>query len=495
MIRQVLMESLLLAAVAGTFGWWIANWVIRNWAAATASRYQILDYRVDTGTLTYLVTISVVAAILFSFVPIAKLMRLSANGSFSGSVRGATQGPGGRRLSTVLVGGQMALAMVLLSGAGVLVRSFITLITAETGVRDPDQILTGFLDLPSDKYAEAASRSTFVDRLESQLRSLTGIQAASVAARLPVFTMNSQAFEIEGRPSPPDSADAAQFVAVGSDYFQVLGASALTGREFSDSDRAGALPVAIVNQSFSDRLFPGKQPLGNRVRVKTRDQSREWRTVVGVVSNIMQGDATRQNFKPVVYVPFRQEPPNRAYFLVRAGIDPGQVARAVRSEIQRLDSDLILEDFRTLKASFAFDGDYMDVEHMELGKDAAAAPVFAFMALLLAAIGLYAVIAHSISQRTREIGVRIAIGATAGNIRGMILRDGLTPVAAGMLLGLAASFGVNRVLQSQLVGVSPYDPLTMGGAIVVLLVVALVACQIPARRALNVDPVVALRHD
>ena len=193
--------------------------------------------------------------------------------------------------------------------------------------------------------------------------------------------------------------------------------------------------------------------------------------------------------------PQRQQPPNGAYFLVRAGRDPGQVARAIRSEIQRLDADLILEDFRTLKASFAFDGDYMDVEHMELGKDAAAAPVFAFMALLLAAIGLYAVLAHSISQRTREIGVRIAVGATAGDIRGMVLRDGLTPMAAGVLLGLAASLAVNRVLQSQLVGVSPYDPLTMGGAPAVLLVVALVACQIPARRAMNVDPVIALRHD
>jgi len=495
MIRQVLIESLLLAAAAGTLGWWITNWLIRRWAAATASRYQILDYRVDTGTLTYLVTISIVAAILFSLVPTAKLVRLSANGSFSGNVRGATQGPGGRRLSTVLVGGQMALAIVLLSGAGVLVRSFLTIVTAETGVRDPDQVLTGHLALPSDKYAEAASRLAFIDRLELQLKSLPGVQDASVASRLPVFGIASQVLEIEGRPSPPDSADAAPFVAVGSDYFKVLGALSLAGRAFSDSDRAGALPVALVNQSFADRFFPGQQPLGNRVRVKSRDHSREWRTVVGVVSNIMQGDATRQNFKPLVYVPVRQELPNGAYFLVRAGRDPGQVARAVRSEIQRLNSDLILEDFRTLKESFAFDGDNMDLEHMELGKDAAAAPVFALMALLLAAIGLYAVIAHSISQRTREIGVRMAVGATVGNIRGMILRDGLKPVAAGVLLGLAASLAVNRVLESQLVGVSPYDPLTMGGAPAVLLVVALVACQIPARRAMNVDPVVALRHD
>ena len=362
-------------------------------------------------------------------------------------------------------------------------------------MRDPDQVLTGLVELPSDKYAEVASRLNFFDRLESQLKSLPGIQNASVASRLPVFGINTLAFEIEGRPSPPDSADAAPFVGVGSDYFQVLGARALAGREFSDSDRAGALPVALVNQSFADKFFPGQQPLGRRVRVKTRDQSREWSTVVGVVSNIMQGDATRQNFRPLIYLPIRQGQPRSAYFLVRAGVHPDQVARAVRSEIQRLDSDLVLEDFRTLKASFAFDGDNMDVEHMELGKDTAVAPVFAFMALLLAAIGLYAVIAHSTGQRTREIGVRMAIGATAANIRRMILRDGLIPVAAGILLGLAAALAVNRVLQSQLVGVSPYDPVTMGGAPVLLLVVALVACQIPAQRAMNVDPAVALRHD
>jgi putative ABC transport system permease protein len=216
--------------------------------------------------------------------------------------------------------------------------------------------------------------------------------------------------------------------------------------------------------------------------------------VVGVVPNIMQGDATRQYFKPLVYVPIRQEPPARAFFLLRTGVHLDQVARAVRGEVQKLDPDLILENFQTLKASFAFDGDYMDVEHMELGKDAAVAPVFALMALLLASIGLYAVIAHSVRQRTKEIGVRMAIGATTENIRRMILRDGMAPVAIGMILGLSASLAVNRVLQSQLVGVSPHDPVTMTGAPLALIFVALLACQIPARRAMNVDPAIALRH-
>jgi putative ABC transport system permease protein len=316
MIRQVLMESMGLAGVAGLIGWWITNWVIRSWAAATASEFQILDYRVDKGTLAYLAVISVVAAILFSLAPIAKLMQLCANGSFSHSARGASQGPRGRRLSNVLVAGQMALAIVLLSGAGVLVRSFVTIVTAKTGVRDPDQILTGSLELPADKFADAAARLAFLDWLETQLKNLQGVQNVALANRLPVLGMASQAFEVEGRPSPPDGSATTRFVAVGPDYFRVLGAPALAGREFSESDRAGALPVALVNQSFADRFFPGEQPLGQRIRVKTRNQPREWRTVVGVVSNIMQADPTRQNFNPLVYVPYGQSPPGAAFLLV-----------------------------------------------------------------------------------------------------------------------------------------------------------------------------------
>jgi putative ABC transport system permease protein len=495
MIRQVLMESMGLAGVAGLIGWWITNWVIRSWAAATASEFQILDYRVDKGTLAYLAVISVVAAILFSLAPIAKLMQLCANGSFSHSARGASQGPRGRRLSSLLVAGQMALAIVLLSGAGVLVRSFVTIVTAKTGVRDPDQILTGSLELPADKFADAAARLAFLDRLETQLKNLQGVQSVALANRLPVLGMASQAFEVEGRPSPPDGSATTHFVAVGPDYFRVLGAPALAGREFSESDRAGALPVALVNQSFADRFFPGEQPLGQRIRVKTRNQPREWRTVVGVVSNIMQADPTRQNFNPLVYVPYGQSPPGAAFLLARMAADKQQVARAVRGEILRLDSDLIVHDLQTLKASFAFDGDYMDVEHMELGKDAAVAPVFALMALLLAAIGLYAVIAHSVGQRKKEIGVRMAIGATAQNIRGMILRDGMAPVIAGVLLGLNAALVVNRVLRSLLVGVSPDDPFTMAIVTLALIFIALLACQIPAQQAMRVDPAITLRED
>jgi putative ABC transport system permease protein len=227
-----------------------------------------------------------------------------------------------------------------------------------------------------------------------------------------------------------------------------------------------------------------------------RKKPAEWLTVVGVVPNIMQGDPTRRQFKPLVYLPFRQAPQMLGVnFLLRTGVPPEQVAQAVRLEIQKVDPDVTLKKFTTLKASFGFDPNRMDRGHSEMGKYAAVAPIFALIALLLAAVGLYAAIAHSVSRRTKEIGVRLAIGAAAGHIRKMVLREGMLPVAIGLVVGLGSSFAVNRILQSQLVGVSPYDVATMTAAPVILIVVAFLACRIPARRAMRTDPAIALRYE
>jgi putative ABC transport system permease protein len=254
------------------------------------------------------------------------------------------------------------------------------------------------------------------------------------------------------------------------------------------------LPVAIVNESFAGRFWPGEQPLGKRVRVRDRNTTAEWRTIVGVVPNILQGDPLRQQFKPIVYLSFRQDPALRfAYFLLRTRIPPDSVAQTVRMEAQRVDPEVMLDNFSTMKDSFAFDRDFMDADHSELGKYSAVAPVFAMTALVLAAIGLVAVVAHSVSQRTKEIGVRMAIGAGATDVRRMVVREGMTPVVIGTIAGLAGSAAVNGILRSQLVGVSPYDPATMTAAPLILIAVALTACHIPARRAMRVDPVAALR--
>jgi putative ABC transport system permease protein len=496
MVRYILTESALLAAAGGAVGWWITKWAVRTWAAATFSPFQVVDYSVDSGTLAYLAATSAAVAILVSIAPISRVVRMGVSGGLRGDARGVSEGPGGRRLAGVLIVGQMALAIVLLSGAGVLVRSLAAIVSAKTGVRDPEHILVGSLRLPSDKYSSPDARRGYFDRLDAQLRSIPGMERETVASALPVSSGNLRTFEIEGRPGEQDLGESAQFLSVGPDYFPLVGAAPVSGRDFDGRDRAAALPVAVVNERFAAIYWPGEQPLGQRIRAIEQRKPGEWRTVVGVVPNIMQGDAIRQRFKPVVYVPLRQEPAGRrAWFLVRARVPRDNVARAVRAEVQKLDPDVLLGDFTTLKAHFAFDRDSMDPEHSELAKQAAVSPVFALTALLLAVVGLYAVIAHSVSQRTKEIGIRMAIGAAAEDIRGMVLRNGMWPVAIGMILGLAASLAVNRILQSQLVGVSPYDPVTMAGAPLVLILVALLACQIPARRAMHVDPAVALRHE
>ncbi len=496
MIRQMLMESVTLVSLAAGLGWWITNWSIRQWAAVTSSRFQVVDYTVDAGTLAYLVAISVAAAILLSLAPIGRVVQLGVSGALRGDARGVTQGLRGKHLAAGLVAGQMTLAIMLLSGAGILVRSFVNIVGAETGVRDPERILLGLLRLPSESYPSPETRLAYFERLEARLKAIPGIEEESVSTTFPVRGVGVRPLEIEGRPSPPDARESVQFLSVGSAYFRVMGTTAIAGRDFNDRDRASTVPVAIVNESFAATFWPGEQPLGKRLRAMDRNKPGEWRVVVGIVPNIMQGDPLRQTFKPVVYVPFRQEPPVfGGYFFVRTSVPPDQVAQAVRIGAQDVDLDVTLENVKTLDAGFAFDRDYMDAEHSELGKYAKVAPVFAVMALLLAAVGLVAVIAHSVSQRTKEIGVRMAIGAAAQDISWMILREGMVPVAMGIIFGLAASFAVNRILQSQLVGVSPYDPITMTGAPVVLVVVALLASQIPARRAMQVDPVFALRHE
>ena len=497
-MRQMFAESSMLAGAAGAMSWWITAWSVRTWAEITASRYQVLDYTVNAGTLAYLAAISIAAAMLCSVAPIGRVAELGASGALKGGARGVTQGLRGKHLTAGLVAGQMALAMVLLSGTGVLVRSLLTIVTAETGVRDPDRILVGSMRLPSDKYPTPAARLGYFDEVERRLKTVPGIAEEAVATTLPVKSQGLRTvdIEIEGRARPDDPRESVESLRATSDYFTVVGVSALSGREFTDDDRAIGQPVAIVNESFAARYWPGQQALGKRLRERTRNAAGEWRTVVGVVPNVMQGDALRQHFKPLVYVPFQQQPaPLRAFFLVRTSVPPRQIAAAVRAAVQDVDRDVTLEEFDTMKAAFRFERDFMDAGHSELGKHAKVAPIFAAVALLLSGIGLYAVIASSVNQRTKEIGVRMAIGAASRHIRTLVFSEGLRPVMIGLLAGLTISLAVNRILQSQLVGVSPYDPATLASAPAVLMLVALVACYIPSRRALRIEPAVALRQD
>jgi putative ABC transport system permease protein len=247
------------------------------------------------------------------------------------------------------------------------------------------------------------------------------------------------------------------------------------------------MPLAIVNQRFADKFWPGEDPLGKRLRLFDGNTQAAWRTVVGVVSNINQSDETRQQFDPLVYLPYRQKPLGVMWIFARTSVPPDHLATAFRRELQTLDRDLPLYGPITLE------------KRLEVFSDrkfyGALFVIFAAIALLLASIGLYTVIAHSVSQRTQEIGIRIAIGATARDIRRLVLLQGMLPLAVGLTIGLAASFAVNRLLKSQLVQVSPADPVTLIVASGVLILAATLGCMLPVRRAMRVDPVIALRHE
>ena len=492
--RQILIESTVLAAAAAAPAWWVITWTLRMWADATVSRYLVLDYSVTTATFVYLVSLAIAAAILMALLPIVRVMRLGVNEALKGDARGVTQGRQSKRLTASLVAGQMTLAIVLLLGAGVLVRSFENIVGADTGVREADRVTAGLVGLPSDKYPTPESRAEFFGRLDRQLRTIAGTHDVAIASTFPTRSGRLRRLEVDGRLSASDG-EFAQVMTASPNYFRTMGRPTISGRDFNDGDNLATPLVVMVNGSFAKAYWPGDQALGKRLRLIDGDVPGPWRTIVGIVPNVMQGDATRQTFRPVIYVPFNQQPSARAFVFVRASMPPAQITPAVLAEVNGLDSDVITEDFTSLQARFAFDRDWMDLEHADLGKHAAIAPVFAIIALGLAAIGLVAVIAHSVSQRTKEIGVRMAIGAGTHDIARMIVREGMRPVAIGVIAGVAAAAGANRLLHSQLVAISPYDPLTMTTGPLVLIVVAFVACRIPARRATRVDPVVALRHD
>jgi putative ABC transport system permease protein len=494
LIRQIFTENLLLAAMGGVIGWWLGQFAIRTWINATWSQYVVLDYTNGSGRVTYALAITLAAALLFSFIPVMRTVRMDVNRALKGDARGATFSRGAKHLSTALVAGQMTLAIVLMGGAGVLARSLWNIVGAQLGIQGADRILIGYVSVPSEEYPSSGVRNAFWDRLHSRIMAIPGVESESLASNIPVSNVSPIPFELENGNTDTTRKPRVQVFYTESDYFRTLGASTVEGRDFRENDTPGSPLVAIVNQSFAQQYWPGQDPLGRRVKLYRRPGP-VWCTVVGVASNIMQGRTLRDRFEPIVYMPFRQNPNAGAAVLVRTHVPAEQIAAQVRAAMEKAGVDVALEEFSTLKATLGFDRDRMDLEHAELGKEAAVAPVFAILALILAAVGLYAVVARSVGQRTKEIGIRMAVGAAVGDIRRMVFWEGMTPVALGLLLGLAASLGVNRILQSQLVGVSPHDPLTLIAAPALLIATALIGCQIPSRRAVQVDPAVALRHD
>ena len=352
----------------------------------------------------------------------------------------------------------------------------------------------GTVRLPSDTYPTGERQLEYVERLDAALATVPGVESRAVADALPVGGGLTRPIEIEGRPRVAEGQPTVQFISIGPGYFHVLGAPLMAGRDFTRRDAVTAPPVALVNQSFADRFGNGEPMLGRRLR-RTDRPGEAWWTVVGVAPNIMEGDAIRQEFKPVVYVPFRQEPLPRVYFLARTEVPPDQVARPLRLAAEGADRDVSLEKFGTLEATFAFDGDYMDLAHMELGKDAPSRRSSRWSRCCSRGSDC------TPSSRIRSVSARRRSGCAWRSAR----RPGTSAgwcSARACCRWRAASRSVWRP-RSRSTGFCSRSwsasrrtsPATIAGALAALSAVALVACHVPSRRATRVDPVVALRHE
>jgi predicted permease len=487
-VRQLLIESLLLALTGGAAGLLIAVWGVRWFDAAvsnTGKPYWI-DFRMDFTVFGYLAGICLATSILFGLVPAIQVSRIDLSESLKEGGRGSSAGRRAGWLSSFLVVGELALALVLLVGAGLMIRSFLKLYGMGAGI-DAENILTMRVNLVDAKYPDAAKRAAFYDRLQPRLAAIPGVESATFTTNLPLGGSYGWRVEIEG--SPPvedDTRPSVNGLIVGPDYFRVFGFRVLRGRAFTETDGLPGKEAVIVNQRFAARYWPNEDALGKRLRI-VRDGARPWLTVVGVCQDVRQNDPQRADLDPLMYVPYRQDPA-RVFALVARAQAPSTLAPAVRREVRAIDEDLPAYEVMTLREFFIQRRWPFRVFGMLFS-------AFALIALALSTVGIYGVMAYSVNQRTQEIGVRIAPGASGGSILALVLRRGLGQLAAGLVLGLAGAYGVTRVLQRVLVQVSATDPLTFASLSALLTVVAVLACWIPARRAMRVDPVVALRYE
>jgi putative ABC transport system permease protein len=497
-IRQLLIESVMLSGLGGVIGWWIAKWGVYTLAPdgsgvsdETPGTWfdHVLDYSMDHRVFFYLVAISAGTGLLFGLAPALRLSKLNVNAALKDGGRGSTGGGSrGKHLSAILVTAEIALAVVLLAGAGVMIRSFLSIYTANMGF-GTENILTALISVPNARYPRTEAQIAFYDRLKTRLEAIPGVESTALANQLPGWFAPIAPFEVDGTDADEQRRPTATSLVIGPGWFRTLGTSVSFGREFADTDGASGIPAAIVNQKFANQQWPGENPLGKRVRLFRGKTPDPWRTVVGVTPNIPQNVANRQELDPVVYVPYRQEPGGGMWVIARTRVPPGSLANAFRREVQALDPELAISTGPIPLA------ERVAPSLQYRGFIAALFLIFAAIALLLASIGLYAVIAHSVNRRTQEMGTRLALGATAGDILGLVFRQGMIPVGIGLTIGLVAAFAVNPILKSQLVQVSAADPLTLFVASATLILAAGLGCWIPARRAMRVDPVVALRHE
>jgi putative ABC transport system permease protein len=492
LIRQLLAESLVLGLAGGALGLLLAVWGTRAIASLVPEGFASsvhdlnaigLDWRIFGFTLA----LSLLTGVIFGIVPALSGSRPNLLRLLRESGGRGLMSFGLRSMRGWLVVTELALALILLLGAGLLVRSFKHLTSVDLGF-NRENVLTARTNLPRSVYRTEEQTSAFYQQLFERIKSLPGVTSSGAISHTPLSGFGIIAFtEIEGAPPPDREKDAP--IGIGSvspDYFRTMQIPLLSGRIYDDADKADGAKVAIVNQSFARRYFPNGDVLGKRVGFGCEKSL--CRTIVGVVGNVKQESITA-DVAPEIYLPFSQMPMNgMTLFLRTNGANPADLARALRSEVLAIDKNQPVFDVKTL--------DQRVVQTIAASRSLMFLfSSFALLALVLAAVGIYGIISYSVSQRTREIGIRMALGARAVDVLRMVLKNGMVLVLAGIAIGIAGALALTRFLTTLLFGVTPTDTLTFVIVSVVLLAVALIACLAPARRATKVNPLEALRYE
>jgi putative ABC transport system permease protein len=486
LIRQVLTEAVVLAFVGGAIAVLLAFWIIDLFVAVSPSYIPRLDHvKLDGTVVAFALSLSLLTGVLFGLAPALGSSRVNLVEGLKEGQKRSIAGVGSR-LRGPLVVSPVALALVLLVGAGLLGQTFVRLITLQPGF-NPQNVLTVQLFLPMDRYKDGRQVATFYQRATEEFRAIPGVQAVGATSAGPQFGGYEPVdFLIDGQPAPASGEyPRARFYNVGPDYFHTMQIPLLAGREFTGRDTAEALPVAIINQTMARRYFlPGEDPLGKRVLLARENEAVEIVGVAGDVKRFELDDVAG----PEIYWPYSQKPRWASYFAIRTDSDPTSIVTAVRSRMSGLDKDVPVLNVSTI--------DQMVAAALRGPRfNSALIGAFAGLALVLASFGLYAVISYSVTQRTHEIGVRIAVGAGQGDIFKLIVGQGMLMTLIGVAIGLTASVALTRGMSSLLFGVSATDPLTFAGISLLLTFVSLLACYIPARRAMKVDPMAALRYE
>ncbi|MBV9772849.1 MAG: ABC transporter permease [Gemmatimonadetes bacterium] len=489
-VRQLLTESVLVALAGGALGVLIAVW----WIAWVTSRIPErmaywITFDVDWRVLAYTLTLSVATGVVFGLLPALRASRPDLTGALREGTRGAGSGGARNRVRGTLVAGEIALSLILLVGATLMIRSFLAAVGTDMGF-DTRPLLALRTSLTGERYDRVEARAAAFRQLAGRIAALPGARGAAWTTALPGDDGGTGLTLVaEGQPRAPGEEIAGRGIGITPEFFSTVGKPLLAGRTFSDREAAdSASRVAIVNHALAEQLWPGRDPVGRRIQLTIGPA--QWYTVVGVAPDLQYeevGEVSAQSRRQV-YVPYAVYGWHLMVLMVRSAGDPGALAPAVRREIRGADPTLPVFDLRTMDEYRA----YTTWDKRLFGE---LFGTFALLAILLAAVGVYGVMAYVVSQRTHEIGIRMALGAERGDVLRLVVGRGLAVAAAGVGVGLLGAFGASRAMRSILYGVTPDDPATFLGVPLFLLGIALLASYLPARRAARVDPMVALRSE